>query len=501
MAMLAKLLFLASMALPLCAQIKSEQIATHSRSAQEAEKQNDFPTAVREYQYLVHLLPASAEMQSNLGVALYFNHDLVQAIKVFRRATELNAKLVVPHLFTGLARYQLSDPDAAVPELETAVRLNPSDVIAHTWLGYAYAAQSRYQTALKEFQATNKLDPGNIDVWYALGHTHLQIGKEATVQLLTWAPDGGRAWQLAGEQAQLKGDRQEALNDFEEALKRRPDLSELRSVITDLGGHVSIAPQTTASGSGQEDDLYKQAHQAEQEARSVFEHLVQIAPDSYRAHQIMADAFAAQQRYGEAIEEYRTVLKSKPELPGIHEAIANSLLRLGKQPEALKEFEAELQIQPRSASAYTNVGQVLLTMSEDEQAREMLDKALELDRPPPEVYRLLAKIDMHRKDYHAAVRQLTQYVAMRKGDSTGYYLLATAYRALGDKEHMEQAVSLFEKTSRDAKDRSRAQKQLEARSDKPTEAEEGGDLKDVSRRLGKDPARKAQINDIPTTAD
>ena len=88
----------------------------------------------------------------------------------------------------------------------------------------------------------------------------------------------------------------------------------------------------------------------------------------------MADAFAAQQRYGEAIEEYRTVLKSKPELPGIHEAIANSLLRLGKQPEALKEFEAELQIQPRSASAYTNVGQVLLTMGEDEQAREMLTK-------------------------------------------------------------------------------------------------------------------------------
>jgi len=374
MAMFAKLLFLASLALPVYAQIQSEQIAAHARSAHEAQTRNDFPTAVREYQYLVHLLPASAEMRSNLGIALYFNHDLIQAINVFRKATELNGKLVVPHLFTGLARYRLSDPDAAVPELETAVRLNPSDIIAHTWLGYAYGAQSRYEPALKEFQAAQKLDPGNIDVWYALGQTHLQIGKEATYQLLTLAPDGGRAWQLAGEQAQLKGDRQEAMNDFREALHRRPDLTELGKVIKDLGGRVSVAPQTSEARSSQEDDLYQRAHQAEQEARSAFEQLVKIAPSSYRAHQIMADAFAAQERNGEAIEEYRTVAEVKPDLPGIHEAIANCLLRLGKQPEALKEFEAELQIQPRSASAHTNVGQLLLTMGENERARALLSK-------------------------------------------------------------------------------------------------------------------------------
>jgi tetratricopeptide (TPR) repeat protein len=480
MAMFAKLLLLASMALPLYAQIQSEQIATHARSAQEAQTRNDFPTAVREYQYLVHLLPASAEMRSNLGIALYFNHDLIQAINVFRKATELNGKLVVPHLFTGLARYRLSDPDAAVPELETAVRLNPSDIIAHTWLGYAYGAQSRYEPALKEFQATQKLDPGNIDVWYALGQTHLQIGKEATSQLLTLAPDGGRAWQLAAEQAQLKGDHQEAINDFREALHRRPDLTELSKVIGDLGGHVRVAPQGTASGDGQEDDLYQRAHQAEQEARSAFEHLVQVAPDSYRAHQIMADAFAAQQRNAEAIEVYRAVVKVKPDLPGIHEAIANCLLRLGKQPEALKEFEAELQIQPRSASAHTNVGQLLLTMGENERARALLSKALELDRPPPEIYRLLGKIDMRCKDYHAAVSELTQYLAIRKGDSTGYYLLSRAYKALGDKNRMEQAVTMFEKTSRDVKDRSRAQKQLEARSNSRSEAEESGDPTDVT---------------------
>ena len=108
-------------------------------------------------------------MQSNLGVALYFNHELTQALKVFRTAINLNAGLVAPHLFSGLARYRLSDPDAAVPELEKAISLNPSDAIAHTWLGYAYSAQLRYEPALKELGIAQELDPNNVDVWFALG--------------------------------------------------------------------------------------------------------------------------------------------------------------------------------------------------------------------------------------------------------------------------------------------------------------------------------------------
>ena len=103
------------------------------------------PTAVREYEYLTRQLPRSAEMQSNLGVALYFDHQWERAIAVFRKAIALNPNLLAPHLFTGLAWYQLAKPDAAVSELETAVRLHASDVIAHTWLGYAYVAQSRYE--------------------------------------------------------------------------------------------------------------------------------------------------------------------------------------------------------------------------------------------------------------------------------------------------------------------------------------------------------------------
>lgn len=471
-----KLILAVGMASPLLAQTASKQIAAHAQAAQEAERRNDFPVAVHEYEYLVHQLPRSPEMQSNLGVALYFNHEWARAIEVFKKASALSPDLLAPHLFSGLAWYQLAKPDAAVPELEKAVHLRPSDVIAHTWLGYAYVAQSRYEIAAKQFNAVCQIAPDNIDAWYALGQSYLQMGKDATRELLTIAPDGGRAWELAGEQSQLQGDSKKALADFQQASARRPDIPELHKLIADMsGGTVAVTSIPPQSKSTQEDALYRKAHDAEQDARDAFEHVLQLDPNSYRAHQIMADALVEEQQSDKGIEEYRTVLKLKPDLPGIHEAIGNILIEGGKLADALKEFQAELQIQPRSASVHMNAGRVLLMMGDDDGAGKMLNEALKLDRPPLETYFLLGKLDVRRNDYPAAIAALNRYLSTEKNASSAYYLLARAYRGAGDKEQMNRALQLYKKTSEDAGKRSLAQKDFGRLAEKNQIAEETTD--------------------------
>jgi tetratricopeptide (TPR) repeat protein len=477
MAMLARLFLAASMAIPLLGQTNSEQIAQRAKAAQEAERRNDFATAIKQYEALVSLLPESAEVRSNLGVALYFDHQLTRAIALFQKAIALNPNLLSPHLFSGLALYRLSNPDAAVPELEKTVQLSPSDALAHTWLGYAYAAQFRYEAAVTELETASQLDPDNVDIWYALGQSHLQIGREATVQLLETAPDGGRTWQLAGEQMLLQRDRKRALDDFEGALERRPDLEELRKVVISMGGvpPASVKAQDEATNRS-EDDLYEKAHEAEEQSRRAFERVAQIAPESYRAHQTLGDSFVVQQRQEDAIEEFRAVLKQKPDLPGIHESIGRVLVQIGKLPEALKEFESEIQLQPRSASAHMNAGRVLLMMGRNTEAESMLAKALQMDRPPTVTYFYLGMLDVERRNYLKAIKLLNQYVATAKNDSNAYYLLLHAYRAVGDKTKMAEAYDLYKKTSQDAKARSRAQKELEALSQRADAPEESKDV-------------------------
>lgn len=462
--MLAKAMILVSMALPLMGQAISDQAAEHASAARAAESRNDFPTAVREYRTLAKLLPRSAEVQSNLGVALYFNHDMAGAAEASQRAIALNPNLFAPHLFSGLAWYKLSNPNRAVPELERAVHLNGSDILAHLWLGYAYVAQLRYEAAAKEFQTVCHLDPGNIDAWYALGQSYIQVGKDTTVRLIAVAPNGGRIWQLAGMQYLLRGDHEKALEYFQEAIKRRPDIKELPGLIAAAGGAAAnsqVVGTVADAGHEKEDALFQQAHDAEQMAHEAFERVMQIAPDSYRAHQIAADVLVAKQQPQQAIQEYREVLKLKPDLPGVHEAIGNILEEQGKLTEALQEFKAELQIQPDSSDAHMHAGQVLLTMGNDAEAGKMLNGALVLDRPSPDVYRLAGKLDLNRKEYGAAVDMLTRYVAIRKDDSTAYYMLSKAYRALGDKEKMGRALAMFERTSQDVKARNRAQLDLD----------------------------------------
>lgn len=465
MAMLATVVLFLGMAtsLPMSAQVVTQDMAAHARRAQDAERQNDFPTAVHEYQLLAGALPKSAEVQSNLGVALYFDDQLRPALAAFHKAIALNSNLMAPHLFSGLAWYRLSSPDAAVPELERAVRINVSDPIAHTWLGYAYSAQSRDEAALKQFQEASKLDPKNIDVWYALGNTWLQIGKDATLKLLALSPNGARVWELAGEQCQMRGDRKTALSDFQEAAKRRPDIAELNQRIVSLGGSVVPAHNVQdAKAHGTEDALYEKAHNAERESDAAFQRVEQLDPNSYRAHQIMAAAFVSEKQDTRAIAEYREVLKLKPDLAGIHEALGEALVRSGKVAEGLQEFEAEIKTQPFSASANMNAGRALLMLGRDDEAGKMLNAAAGMDRPPLETYLLLGKLDVRRRDYRGAIAKLTHYTSIETGNSTAYFLLAMAYRGLGEREQMSRAIAQYRKTSEDAKERSIAQRELQA---------------------------------------
>lgn len=465
MAMLATVFLFMGMAisLPVFAQTITPEMASHARLAQDAERQNNFPAAVHEYRLLAQMLPRSAEVQSNLGVALYFDHELRPAIAAFHKAMALDPSLMAPHLFSGLAWYQLSDPDAAVPELEKAVLIHTKDPIAHTWLGYAYSEQLRNDAAVKQFEAASRLDPGNIDVWYALGHTWLQIGQQVTLKLLAIAPDGGRVWELAGEQCLLRQDRKGALQDFEQAAARRPDLPELKAKINELGG-TDPAPTGayTAKATTAEDDLYHQARAAEAQSDAAFKHVLQIAPNSYRAHQIMAEAYVSEKQDEKAISEYRTALQLKPDLPGIHEELGEVLIRNGNLTAGLQEFQAEIKLQPYSSSAHMNAGRALLMMGRDDDARKMLNAAARMDRPPHETWLLLGKLDVRHREFRNAVALLTRYTSLEKNNSTAYFLLAMSYRALGEKAQMTRALAQYKETSEDAKERTSAQRELRA---------------------------------------
>ena len=443
-----------------------EQLAAHQQRARAAEERQDFAVAVSEYKALVNAVPNNAELQSNLGVALYFNREFTQASDILRRAETLKPALYAPHLFLGLAMARLGEPDAAVVELQKAVSINNADPLAHIWLGYEYTAQSHFEKAAEQMQIAAQQNPDDEDAWFALGRCYLELGKQAAVALLHAAPDGGRTWQLAGEQYDAQGNRGKAVELYAGALERRPDIPDLREKVVALGNAVAAARAPRDGNDAEEDRLYQQVHIDQSKAREAFERVANINPDSYRAHEILGDSFAASDRFDDAISEYRMVLERKPDLPGIHGDLCNALSRTGRIQEAIKECDAEIAVSPYSADAYVQDARLHVLEDENAQAATLLAKALSLDRPPIAAYKLKAKIDLAQKQYRMAIEGLTRYLAVESKDASAWFLLARAYKAAGDSTKMAQAIETFKKTSDAAKGSGEVQRALDTQRDR-----------------------------------
>jgi tetratricopeptide (TPR) repeat protein len=444
-----------------------ESIAAQARLAREAEARGDFRSAIRNYTELTRLLPEVAEVFSNLGVACYFDKQFPKALDAFKRALELKPELTAAVLFSGLSYYQMSEPERAIPYLKKAAALAPGDPVPPAWLGYANLACSRPEEAIIHLRTAGGLDPGNIDVWYALGESYLKLGQKKTKKLVEAAPDGARTWQLAAEGYSARGDKGQAIVYLKEALRRKPGDPEISGLLDRLSRErgESPGPSGNAGVSGSDarsaaaEALYRSVRECAAGAQAAFERIAAIAPDSYRAHQVIAESLAKEPSE-EAVNEFRIVLRLKPDLPGIHAKIGGIRFAQARLDEAAEEYDAELALQPFSAYAHSQKARVLVAMGKDQEAQMAIAKALSLPAPPVECQFLLAKLLQRKDDSVGAAKALERYLAAKPNDAPAHYQLARLYTAMHRPTDAAREFALFKKHSPDEKGRSRAEKAM-----------------------------------------
>ncbi len=445
-------------------------VEAHSKAAQEAQRAGDFATAIKEYTTLTHLEPGVAEVYSNLGIAYYFHKQPQEALRAFARALRLKPDLVAALIFSGIANYDLSNTTQAIPALQQAVALAPADPLAQTWLGFSYLAVTRYDEAVDHFLAASKLQPDNPDIWYGLGHAYMELGQREIHRLVKLAPDGARLWELAGDQWRLRGDTGRAENFYREALRRRPELTEVRQSLTEVmaqqgkSAELPLSPPAPANPSAPEsaaDQHYFLSRDYERRAQAAFAKIGAIAPDSYRAHQVLAESLAAQERFEEAIAEYRKVLQLKPDVPTIHMKIGDLLMSQGRVNEAVREYQAELDERPKSPQVLYRLGRAWVVLHRDERAEKTFQQALALHATNPEIQRELGAVYLHRQQYAKSIVALEAYCRIRPEDASAHLLLMRAYKAAANAAAANREQALFEKYSEDAKRRTQAERAIQ----------------------------------------
>jgi protein O-GlcNAc transferase len=448
-------------------QDSQSRIEQHARSAQQAQREGDFATAVREFTILSRVLPEVAEVHSNLGVAYYFHKQPQQALLAFDKALQLKPDLVSALIFSGILNNQFSKSAEAAKLLERAIELNPLDPLAQTWLAHSYAAEGRYREAADHFLLASERSPTDVDIWYGLGQVYLELGRQEVERLANLAPAGARILQLAGDLWLLRGDSDKALTLYQQALKRRPGLTEVQQIVSRLsqGGkaqplEVSQIPPPASESSVQEDKHYLAATDYRERAQRAFERISALGANSHRAHQILAESLRAQERVNEALAEYRAASRLKPDIVGIHRDIGDLLMGDGKVTEAVEEYRTELLLRPNDSQVYYRLGRALIVLGNEKDAEVALTRSLALGHHPPAVHKELGKIYLNRGQPAKAVQSLSKYLETTAGDGLSHYLLMRAYRALGDSAKSEHHLAKFKSLSADEKERASAQQAM-----------------------------------------
>ncbi len=133
-----------------------------------------------------------------------------------------------------------------------------------------------------------------------------------------------------------------------------------------------------------------------------FRRLVEMSPDSFRAHQLMAESYLAQHNQGEAEREYqaalaanpasdkkksveildalgfRRALRADPNSAAARLALGDALLRANQAAAAVTELRAAVALSPEMRQAYTLLARAHQKLGQTREAGEALQKEQEL---------------------------------------------------------------------------------------------------------------------------
>ena len=379
----------------------------HAQAGTAAEKQGKFDVAILEFRKVVELQPEVASGHANLGEAYFQHGDYPAAVPELERALQLNPNLMGSHQTLGVALLLEGNAEAALPHLE---KNRTPDL-----LGLAYLETGRLGSAIMALKAALENRPADADLLYYFGTAAALSSRRTHDQLMHLNP-GRPADGAAGDRA---GSPPQDLLELEKALAGRPDDPGLLAAFS---------------------------RAADQAAQQAFDRIVEIDPNSPRAHQVKADRLERSGRLPEAERELAESLRLNPYAPHVHVALGNLLVTERKWPAAAAQFRLESMLRPADADPAYRLGSVLLEQGQPGEAVENLSKADRLRPGSPQILYELGRAAFAAGDLpraEAAWRQVLVSDGNGALAASAHIDLAMLYRRSGKPADADREMAAY----------------------------------------------------------
>ena len=328
--------------------------------------------------------PSPALQHLHAGVEAEKSAQLDAAVSEFQKATELDPKLAIAFVDLGDIYIEKHDYASAIPPLRRAVELSPNLEGAHRLLGYALLAQGYASEAIPHLEKAHAED--------ALGIALLEAGKLP-----------------------------EAVPVLQKALSQSPNDPDL---------------------------LYYYGRAAGLLSKQVFDELEDRFPDSARAHQMMAQDYAALRDVPSAEREFSEALRLRPQTAGLHLEFGELYARAQQWDKAADQFQLETEVQPGSPEAFYRLGEAQVQLGKFHEAREALVRSDQLKEDMPETLYMLGKAAALDGDEIVAEKSWLQVLNIEKDSALAaqaHFGLAGIYRQQGKTAEADREMDEFRK--------------------------------------------------------
>jgi tetratricopeptide (TPR) repeat protein len=234
----------------------------------------------------------SSFAHSNLGVALYGQGKLPEAIRHYREALRINPNFAQAHNNLGKALADRGELTSAMMHYREALRIDPAYAEAHNNLGNAFAESGELTSAAAHYREAIRIKPAEADAYLNLGNVLVkqdQLG--AAIELFRESvrlnPFNAQAHYNLGTVLAKGGELEEATQQFDETIKIDP---------AHAMAHFNLGLALAMRGDSES-------------AIEHFQRTLQVDPMNAMAHEALARTFALQGRQDEAIRHLQEALR------------------------------------------------------------------------------------------------------------------------------------------------------------------------------------------------
>ncbi|MBN2223535.1 MAG: tetratricopeptide repeat protein [Deltaproteobacteria bacterium] len=345
--------------------------------------------------------------------------------------------VALKHAAEGQRLYELMQYEDAIKEYNEAVKAQPSFALAYLGIGRCLADSEKFDEALRQYKRALDLDPKNDEIMYEIARTYIEKG--------------------LGDEGLLMLDRAKDRNP------RNPKLFLYRGIYYYNSMQYTLAIDEFMKAAKEDSKspepyiklslLYINAnnpsYQNGEKAVEYAQKAVDLAPDSLKALDTLANAYFFAGRYDLAEETAMVALEKSPDNPILEESLMRfrstvkgsadehnlkgaELLDSGDYGGAAEEFKMAIDIDPDFSDGYYNLGKVYSQIQDYNQALASYKKAIELNPDNP------------RYHYNMAI---VYGLKGMSGESEQEYLMAISLDPYYDKAH-NNLGALYVKTDK-----------------------------------------------------